>query len=158
MQHIISALVENKFGVLAHIAGLISSRGFNIDSLAVGKTQDPTISRMTIVVTGDDRVIEQVNKQLNKLIDVIKVQDITNERHVERELVMAKINCTQKNRAEIIQIINIFSAHVLDFKKKNLIVEIAGSQDKINAFLDMMKVFGVREISRTGRIALSMGD
>ena len=151
-------LVENKFGVLTHIAGLFSSRGFNIDSLTVGETQDPTVSRMTIVVTGDDRVIEQVNKQLNKLIDVIKVQDITQERHIERELVLVKINCTQKTRAEIIQVADIFDAKIVDFSKKSIGVEILGSQDKIMAFLEMIRAFGIRELSRTGRIAITRGD
>lgn len=158
MQHIISVLVENKFGVLAHIAGLFSSRGFNIDSLTVGETQDPTVSRMTIVVTGDDRTLEQVEKQLNKLIDVIKVQDLTQEKHVERELILIKINCTPQTRSEIIQIANIFNARIVDFTRKSIVVELVGSQDKITAFIDLVKVFGIRELSRTGRIAIMRGD
>ncbi len=158
MQHIISVLVENRFGVLSHVAGLFSCRGFNIDSLTVGETQDADISRMTIVVTGDDRILEQVDKQLNKLIDVIKVQDLTQEKHVERELVLVKINCTQQTRPEIIQIANIFQARVVDFSRKGIVVELVGSQDKIVAFLDLVKVFGVRELTRTGRIAIPRGD
>ncbi|MCX7765871.1 MAG: acetolactate synthase small subunit [Candidatus Sumerlaeia bacterium] len=158
MQHIISVLVENKFGVLAHIAGLFSSRGFNIDSLTVGETQDPTVSRMTIVVTGDDRTLEQVEKQLNKLIDVIKVQDLTQEKHVERELILIKINCTPQTRAEIIQIANIFNARIVDFTRRSIVVELVGSQDKIAAFIDLVKVFGIRELTRTGRIAIQRGD
>ncbi len=158
MQHIISVLVENKFGVLAHIAGLFSSRGFNIDSLTVGETQDPTVSRMTIVVTGDDRTLEQVEKQLNKLIDVIKVQDLTQEKHVERELILIKINCTPQTRSEIIQIANIFNARIVDFTRKAIVVELVGSQDKITAFIDLVKVFGIRELSRTGRIAILRGE
>ena len=158
MQHIITALVENKFGVLTRIAGLFSCRGFNIDSLAVGETHDPTLSRMTIVVTGDDRIIEQVNKQLNKLIDVVKVQDLTHERPVARELVLIKINCPSEDRSQIIQIVDIFKADVVDFAKKSITVQIIGDEDKITAFVDLMKTFGIKEMSRTGRIALPRGD
>ncbi len=158
MQHIITALVENKFGVLAHIAGLFSSRGFNIDSLAVGTTHDPTVSRMTIVVTGDDRIIEQVNKQLNKLIDVIKVQDLTKENPVARELILIKIHSTSQHRAEIIQIVNAFDAKVADFSRKAITVELVGSEDKIIAFIDLVRTFGIKELSRTGRIAVPRGD
>jgi acetolactate synthase-1/3 small subunit len=157
MQHVISVLVENQFGVLAHIAGLFSSRGFNIDSLAVGETQDPTISRMTIIVTGDDKIIEQVNKQLNKLIDVIKVQDITKDEYLDRELVLVKINCTSQTRGEIVQIIEIFKAKIIDVNQKTLTAEIAGPQDKIGAFLDLVKPFGIKELVRTGRIAITRG-
>ncbi len=157
MQHVISVLVENRFGVLSHIAGLFSSRGFNIDSLAVGETQDPTISRMTIIVTGDDKIIEQVNKQLNKLIDVIKVQDITEDEYLDRELVLVKINCTSQTRGEIVQIIEIFKAKIIDVNQKTLTAEIAGPQDKIGAFLDLVKPFGIKELVRTGRIAITRG-
>ena len=157
MQHVISVLVENRFGVLSHIAGLFSSRGFNIDSLAVGETQDPTISRMTIIVTGDDKIIEQVNKQLNKLIDVIKVQDITKDEYLDRELVLVKINCTSQTRGEIVQIIEIFKAKIIDVNQKTLTAEIAGPQDKIGAFLDLVKPFGIKELVRTGRIAITRG-
>ncbi len=157
MQHVISVLVENRSGVLSHIAGLFSSRGFNIDSLAVGETQDPTISRMTIIVTGDDKIIEQVNKQLNKLIDVIKVQDITEDEYLDRELVLVKINCTSQTRGEIVQIIEIFKAKIIDVNQKTLTAEIAGPQDKIGAFLDLVKPFGIKELVRTGRIAITRG-
>lgn len=157
MQHVISVLVENRFGVLSHIAGLFSSRGFNIDSLAVGETQDPTISRMTIIVTGDDKIIEQVNKQLNKLIDVIKVQDITKDEYLDRELVLVKISCTSQTRGEIVQIIEIFKAKIIDVNQKTLTAEIAGPQDKIGAFLDLVKPFGIKELVRTGRIAITRG-
>ncbi len=157
MQHVISVLVENRFGVLAHIAGLFSSRGFNIDSLAVGETQDPTISRMTIIVTGDDKIIEQVNKQLNKLIDVIKVQDITKDEYLDRELVLVKISCTSQTRGEIVQIIEIFKAKIIDVNQKTLTAEVAGPQDKIGAFLDLVKPFGIKELVRTGRIAITRG-
>lgn len=157
MQHVISVLVENRFGVLSHIAGLFSSRGFNIDSLAVGETQDPTISRMTIIVTGDDKIIEQVNKQLNKLIDVIKVQDITKDEYLDRELVLVKINCTSQTRGEIVQIIEIFKAKIIDVNQKTLTAEVAGPQDKLGAFLDLVKPFGIKELVRTGRIAITRG-
>ena len=157
MQHVISVLVENRFGVLSHIAGLFSSRGFNIDSLAVGETQDPTISRMTIIVTGDDKIIEQVNKQLNKLIDVIKVQDITKDEYLDRELVLVKISCTSQTRGEIVQIIEIFKAKIIDVNQKTLTAEVAGPQDKIGAFLDLVKPFGIKELVRTGRIAITRG-
>ena len=157
MQHVISVLVENRSGVLSHIAGLFSSRGFNIDSLAVGETQDPTISRMTIIVTGDDKIIEQVNKQLNKLIDVIKVQDITKDEYLDRELVLVKISCTSQTRGEIVQIIEIFRAKIIDVNQKTLTAEVAGPQDKIGAFLDLVKPFGIKELVRTGRIAITRG-
>ena len=157
MQHVISVLVENRFGVLSHIAGLFSSRGFNIDSLAVGETQDPTISRMTIIVTGDDKIIEQVNKQLNKLIDVIKVQDITKDEYLDRELVLVKISCTSQTRGEIVQIVEIFKAKIIDVNQKTLTAEVAGPPDKIGAFLDLVKPFGIKELVRTGRIAITRG-
>jgi acetolactate synthase-1/3 small subunit len=157
MKHIITVLVENQFGVLARIAGLFSSRGFNIDSLTVAATHDETISRMTIVVTGDDRVLEQVTKQLNKLVDVIRVQDMTKERCMDRELVLVKIGCTQKTRAEIVQIVEIFKAKILDFNLKTITVEIVGTADRIAAFLDLMQTYGIRELARTGRIALARG-
>jgi acetolactate synthase-1/3 small subunit len=157
MQHIISVLVENRFGVLANISSLFSARGFNIDSLAVGETHDPSISRMTIVVTGDDRIIQQVNKQLNKLIDVIKVIDLTEEEHVERELMLMKVSHSTRTRSEIIQLVEIFKARIVDFNPKTLTIEIVGSFDKILAFMDIMRSFGIKEVARTGRIALVRG-
>ena len=157
MQHIITALVENRFGVLANISSLFSARGFNIDSLAVGETHDPSISRMTIVVTGDDRIIQQVNKQLNKLIDVIKVTDLTEEEHVERELMMVKVGHTARTRSEIIQLVEIFKARIVDYNGKSLTIEIVGTSDKILAFIDILRGFGIKEVARTGRIALPRG-
>jgi len=156
-QHIISALVENHFGVLARISGLFSARGYNIDSLAVGETHDPTISRMTIVVTGDDPIIQQVNKQLNKLVDVIKVTDVTEEEHVERELMLMKVSHSKTTRSEIVQLVEIFKARIIDFNPKNVIIEIVGSKDKILSFMDIMRAFGIKEVARTGRIALNRG-
>lgn len=157
MQHIISALVENKFGILAKISGLFSARGFNIDSLAVGETHDPTISRMTIVVTGEDRIIEQVMKQLSKLIDVIKVTDLSEESHVERELMMMKASHTKSNRSEIIQLVEIFKAKIIDYGPKTMTILIVGTSEKLEAFMDTIRPFGIKETARTGRIALTRG-
>ncbi len=157
MQHIILALVENHFGVLANISSLFSARGFNIDSLAVGETHDPSISRMTIVVSGDDRIIQQVNKQLNKLIDVIKVIDITEEEHVERELLLIKVSHNPKTRPEIVQIVEIFKARIVDYNPRTLTIEAVGTADKVIAFIEIMRPFGIKEVARTGRIALSRG-
>ena len=157
MQHTLSVLVENKFGVLSRIAGLFSGRGFNIKSLSVGETQDPTISRMTIVVDGDDAVLEQVNKQLNKLIDVIKVQDFANKTFVETELVLLKLHCNSKNRSEIIQIVDIFNGKIMDVTEKSIIIEATGSSDKIQSFINLLKPFGIKEMATTGRVALMQG-
>jgi len=157
MQHVISVLVENKAGVLARVAGLFSGRGFNIDSLTVGPTADKTLSRMTIVATGDDQTIEQINKQLNKLIDVVKVQDLSVERHIERELVLVKMTCAPKNRSEIIELVDIFQARILEVFAKGLIVEIAGDREKIADFIELLTPYGIREIIRTGRIAIARG-
>ena len=155
MKHTISVLVENHFGVLAHVAGLFSARGFNIDSLAVGETDDPTVSRMTIVAHGDDRVIEQITKQLNKLIDVIKVQDLTQEEHISRELVLIKVGATATNRSDILQVVNTFRGKVVDVGQKALTVEVTGSEEKIDAMLELLRPFGVKEVVRTGTIALA---
>jgi len=157
MQHIISALVENRFGVLANISSLFSARGFNIDSLAVGETHDPSISRMTILVTGDDRIIQQVNKQLNKLIDVIKVSDLTEEEHIERELMLLKVSHTERTRSEIVQLVEIFKAKIVDYSPKTMTIQIVGSPEKITAFIEIMRTFGIKEVARTGRIALLRG-
>ena len=155
MKHIISTLVENHFGVLARISGLFSARGFNIDSLAVGETEDPTVSRMTIVTHGDDRVIDQIKKQLNKLIDVIKVQDLTEEDMIERELILVKVKANANTRADLMQIVNSFRAKVVDVNPKSVTVEVTGNESKIDAMLELLRPFGVREVARTGTIALS---
>ena len=155
MKHIISVLVENHFGVLAHVAGLFSARGFNIDSLAVGETEDPTVSRMTIMAHGDDRVIEQINKQLNKLIDVIKVKDLTGEENISRELVLVKVHATASIRSDILQIVNTFRAKVVDVNPSSLTVEVTGSEEKIDAMLELLRPFGIKEVVRTGTIALA---
>lgn len=154
MRHTISILVENRFGVLSRISGLFSGRGFNIDSLSVAETLDPQVSRMTVVVRGDDQVLEQVNKQLNKLVDVIKVMDYTTADHVERELVLVKVNCTSKNRAEILQIVDIFRSKIIDVGLNSSVVEITGDEGKITAILDMLKPFGIKEVVRTGKVAM----
>lgn len=153
MKHTISILVENHFGVLARVSGMFSTRGYNIDSLCVGETVDPAISRMTAVVHGDDEVIDQIIKQLNKLVEVIEVEDLSKESFVERELVMIKV-AADGTRREIIEMANIFRAKVVDVGIKSLIVEVTGSEGKINAFIDMMRSFGIQELVRTGEIAI----
>ena len=155
MKHTLSVLVENKSGVLARIAGLFSGRGFNIDSLTVGITHDPEISRMTIVVTGDDSVLEQVNKQLNKLIDIIKVQDFPSGSYVGTELVLAKVYASSKNRSEIIQIVDIFEGKIRDVSEKSMIIEATGETEKIESLISLLTPFGIKEIARTGKAALS---
>ena len=154
MKKTISVLVENHFGVLTHASGLFSARGFNIDSLAVGETEDPTISRMTIVVDGDERTLEQVKKQLNRLIDVIKVIDLTEESFIDRELVLIRVSIDEKNRPEILQIIDTFQAKMVDVKKDSAVIEFSGDQGKIKSFMEILKPFGLIEIVRTGRIAM----
>lgn len=153
-KHIISVLVENHFGVLAHVSGLFSARGFNIDNLSVGETENPDASRMTIVVSGDERVLEQVTKQLNKLIDVIKVVDITSENFVERELLLIKIAVTSSNRPNVMQIIDIFKAKVVDVGPESLTAEVTGGEGKITAAIEMLRPFGIKEMARTGKVAM----
>jgi acetolactate synthase-1/3 small subunit len=158
MKHTISVLVENQFGVLARVSGMFSARGYNIDSLCVGETEDPTASRMTVVVRGDDRVLEQIVKQLNKLVEVIEVRDLTRESYVERELVMIKVAADGARRSEITDIANIFRAKVVDISAGAITVEVTGSQGKVQAFVDMMRPFGIRELVRTGRIAIARSN
>jgi acetolactate synthase-1/3 small subunit len=156
-RHIISALVYNKPGVLARISTLFAARGYNIDSLAVGETDNPEISRMTIVVRGDEKILEQVEKQLNKLIDVIKVYEFSKVDHVERDLVLIKVNATNKTRAEIIEIAEIFRAKIVDVSHQTLVLEITGDEDKISAFINLLKPYGIKELVRTGVIAMARG-
>ena len=153
-----SVLVENKAGVLARIAGLFSARGYNIDSLAVGETDDPTVSRMTIVVKGDERILEQVEKQLNKLIDVIKVCDYVQTPHLERDLALVKVKADKNNRSELLQIIDIFRAKIVDVADESVIVEVTGDEEKIEALISMLKTFGIEEMSRTGIVAMARGN
>lgn len=157
MKHTISVLVDNKPGVLARIAGLFSGRGFNIDSLSVGETQDSTTSRMTIISHGDDAILEQITKQLNKLVDVIKVQDFSGKEFVERELVLIKVSCTRENRPEIIEIVDIFRAKIVDVSHNTITVEITGAEKKVEAFIELMKPFGIKELVRTGEVAIARG-
>jgi acetolactate synthase I/III small subunit len=157
MRHTISVLVENKFGVLARVAGLFSGRGFNITSLAVGETTDPEISRMTIVVDdqGSPLIMEQVEKQLNKLINVIKVQDFAGGESVDRELILVKVKTTTTTRSEILEISRIFRARVVDVSRNSVVLEITGAGDKIKAILELLSSFGIKELVRTGKIAIA---
>ncbi|MDO8686050.1 MAG: acetolactate synthase small subunit [Clostridiales bacterium] len=157
-KHTLSVLVENHAGVLSRVAGLFSRRGFNIDSLAVGVTENPDISRMTIVVDGDDYTVEQVSKQLNKLIDVIKIKQLDNTDSVNRELALIKVNAQAAARSEIIQIVEIFRAKIVDVSKNTLTIEISGSSEKVSALEDMIRPFGIKEIVRTGMIAIERGN
>lgn len=158
MRHVISALVENKSGVLAHIAGLFSSRGFNIDSMAVGRTENPALSRMTIVVAGDDVILEQVRKQLGKVIDVIKVTDYQGRDTVQRELALVKVHTPAGKRQEIIGLVEVFQGKVVDITPSDMVVELSGPEAKVAAFIDMMQPFGLREVVRTGVVALARGE
>lgn len=157
MKHTLAVLVENRYGVLSRVAGLFARRGYNIDSLAVGVTEDPTISRITIVVRGDDLVLEQVTKQLNKLIDVIRVTDLGSEDTVERELALIKVNADVNNRSEIMQIADIFRAKIIDVASKSMVIEVTGDENKIKAIEQLLKPFGIKEMVRTGKIALRRG-
>jgi acetolactate synthase I/III small subunit len=154
MRHTISVLVENKFGVLTRIAGLFSGRGYNIDTLNVAPTQDANTSRMTIVTRGDDATLEQIVKQLNKLVDVLHVTDFREGEYVDRELVLAKVGVDSKTRAEVMQITDIFRAKIVDVQPKTLTIEITGDESKIEKFLELMKTFGIVELTRTGKVAL----
>lgn len=154
MEHIISLLVENKFGVLTRVAGLFSARGFNIDSLSVGPTLDPTMSLMTLVTQGDDRIIEQIIKQLNKVIDVIKVVDLTEKDYVEREIALIKIHTRPEDRAEALRVTDIFRAKVIDSTPNTYTIEITGDTKKINAIINLLRPLGIKELVRTGRIAI----
>ncbi len=154
MRHTISILVENKSGALTRIAGMFSGRGFNIDTLNVGPTLDSTASRMTIVVRGDDKVLEQVTKQLDKLVDVIDVQDFRDEEYVDRELILLRVTATSKTRPEVMQICDIFRAKIIDVQPETLAIEVTGTESKINKFLLLMDRFGIKELTRTGKVAL----
>lgn len=153
-QHTISILVENKFGAFNRISGLFAAKGYNIDSLTVGPTEDESVSRMTIVTEGDDPIIEQITKQLHKLIDTLKVIDLTYDSFVDRELVLIKVATTTDTRSEIMQIAEIFRAKVVDISVKTLTLEATGSRLKVEAFIKMLKPFVIKEIARTGRVAM----
>jgi acetolactate synthase-1/3 small subunit len=155
MRHTISILVENKFGVLTRVAGLFSGRGFNIETLNVGPTDSGNTSRMTIVVVGDDATLRQVVKLLQKLVDVIEVQDFKEGEYVDRELILIKVKVDGKTRSEILQFCDIFRAKIVDVQSKNLTIEITGDEGKISKFIDLMKTYGILDLSRTGKVALS---
>ena len=157
MRHTISVLVENEFGVLARVAGLFSGRGFNIESLSVAETLDPTVSRLTLVTRGDDQVIEQIEKQLNKLVNVIRVTDFTNTQHVERELVLIKVSADERTRGELVHIVDIFRAKIIDVSRQSYIVEITGTEAKVRALIELLRPLGILEIARTGRTAMFRG-
>lgn len=158
MTHIISVIVHNKPGVLSRVSGLFSRRGYNISSLAVGETENPELSRITIAVSGDESILEQIQKQLYKLIDVIKVIDLPKESSVRRELVLVKVNTEKSSRAEIIQIADIYRGKIVDVGDTNLTIEITGEEGKVEAFINMMAKFGIKELVRTGKIALHRGE
>jgi acetolactate synthase-1/3 small subunit len=155
MRHTLSVLVENKFGVLARIAGMFSGRGFNIDTLNAGPTLDPNTSHMTIVVRGDDTVLEQVTKQLNKLVDVISIQDFRDDEYVDRELVLMRVKVDAGSRSEVMQICDIFRAKIVDVQHKNFLIEVTGHEGKINKFIRLMQNFGISDLTRTGKVAMS---
>jgi len=154
MRHTISVLVENKFGALTRIAGLFSGRGYNIDTLNVAPTQDASASRMTIVTRGDDATLEQIVKQLNKLVDVLKVIDFRDGEYVDRELALVKVAVDSKSRAEVMQITDIFRAKIVDVQPKSVTIEITGSEDKVEKFMDLMRTFGIVDLTRTGKVAM----
>jgi acetolactate synthase-1/3 small subunit len=158
MRHVLSALVHNQPGVLAHISGMLASRGFNIDSLAVGATEDANLSRMTFVVNGDDAVLEQVRKQLDKIVSVVKVQDISSEDFVERDLMLIKVQAPAAKRMEISLLVEMFRGRVVDISIDTMIIEVSGQENKIEAFIDLMRPYSILELARTGRIALVRGS
>lgn len=158
MRHTICVIVENKFGVLSRISGLFSGRGYNIESLSVNKTLDPNISIMTIVTTGDDAVIEQIIKQLRKLVNVIRVRDVSQMEHIEREMMLIKVKTTGSTRSELFNIINTFRGKTVDITNNSLVVEITGEKDKLMAFVKVLEPYGIIEVVRTGAIAIARGS
>ncbi|MDE7168681.1 MAG: acetolactate synthase small subunit [Mucispirillum sp.] len=157
MRHIISILVENKFGVLARVAGLFSGRGYNIESLTVNATERPNISMMTIVTYGDNKVIEQIIKQLRKLINVLKVRDLTSYNHIERELILVKVFVNQKNRTDLYNIVSTFRGNVVDLTTESMVIEITGDNDKLAAFIELVRPYGLIEMIRSGSLAIGRG-
>ncbi|AMV37120.1 acetolactate synthase small subunit [Planctomyces sp. SH-PL62] len=156
-RHVLSALVQNQPGVLAHVSGMFASRGYNIDSLAVGETENPVLSRITVVVKGDERYLEQVRKQLEKIVTVVKVHDISREDFVERDLMLIKIKATPANRMEIQSLVQIFRGRIVDVSPDAVMIEISGQERKVEAFIDAVREYGILELARTGRIALVRG-
>jgi acetolactate synthase-1/3 small subunit len=158
MRHVISALVMNEPGVLAHVAGMFSARGFNIDSLVVGRTEDSGLSRMTIVVNADDRILEQVRKQLAKIVTVVRVRDYKDLPFVERDLALIKISTPPGKRSEVLELVDLFRGHVVDVGASTVMVQIAGEEEKIDAFVDLIRPYGIKEMARTGVIAMPRGS
>jgi acetolactate synthase-1/3 small subunit len=158
MRHVITLLVENEFGVLARVSGLFSGRGFNIESLCVAETLDPNVSTMTVVTRGDDQIIEQVLKQLNKLVSVIKVVDLIDKDFVEREMVLIKVNATRENREEVLRVADIFRGKVIDVGAKTYTLEVTGDDKKIDAILALLRPLGIKELVRTGHVAMVRGS
>jgi acetolactate synthase-1/3 small subunit len=155
MRHVLSAIVQNVPGVLAHISGMLASRGYNIDSLAVGETEDPNLSRMTFVIVGDDRVLEQVRKQLEKIVTVVRVEDVSGQDHVERDLMLIKVKAaTGGQRSEVRELVEIFRGRIVDVGEGEVMIEISGRENKVQAFIERMRPFGISELVRSGRIAM----
>jgi len=157
MRHVLSALVQNKPGVLSHIAGMLASRGYNIDSLAVGETEDPRLSRMTFVVVGDDNILEQVRKQLEKIVTVVRVDDVSARDYIERDLMLIKVAAPPGKRSEIRELTEIFRGRIVDVAPEMVMIEISGQERKIESFIDLMRPFGIIELARSGRIAMVRG-
>ncbi len=157
-KHTIIALVEDKPGVLNHMASLFRRRGFNIESIAVGRSEVPHLSRMTLVVNGGNTMVEQVRKQLDKVVDVVKVSDITSDKVITRELALIKVKATSSTRSEVMQIVDIFRANIVDVAADSVTVEVTGDENKIDSLLNLLRGFGIRELTRTGRIALTRGE
>ncbi len=158
MKHVISALVQNNPGVLAHVAGMFAARGYNIDSLVVGRTEDPQLSRMTIVVVGDDNVLEQVRKQLGKVVPVVKVWDYTAVSYVERDLMLVRVNVVPNSRPEVVELANLFRGRVVDVSNTSVTIELSGPEEKLEAFIDLLRPYGIGELARTGVIAMPRGS
>ena len=156
-KHIVSALVQNVPGVLSHISGMLASRGYNINSLAVGETENPDLSRMTFVVVGDEAVLDQVSAQLRKVVTVVGVDDISQTDYLERDLMLVKVQAAPEKRSEIIELVNIFRGKIVDLSIDSLIIEISGQEKKIESFIDVLRPFGIIELVRTGRIAMTRG-
>lgn len=157
MRYTLAILVENEFGVLAKVAGLFSARGYNIESLCVAETLDPTISRMTIVTSGEKEILEQITKQLNKLINVLKVTEFADTDHVEREMALIKVNAEASVRAEVLRMVDIFRAKVVDVSPRSYTIEVTGNQEKVNAILELLRPLGIKEVARTGTVAMARG-
>jgi len=158
MRHVLSALVMNQPGVLAHISGMLASRAFNIESLAVGETENPDFSRITFVVSGDDRVLDQIRKQLEKIVTVVKVIDYSNQDYVERDLMLIKVSTVGGQRSHVKELVDVFRGKIVDVSPGHVMIEMAGTESKISAFIDLMRPFGILELARTGRIALMRAD